>query len=830
MVNFEEMLASEADGVPTEPRELYASLSKSSGYGRLWDVQGQVLSRWYEHKNKKDIVIKVNTGGGKTILGLLILQSYMNQGDGPGLYVVPNKQLAKQVAEDAQNLGIQTTSNVDSSQYLAGEAIGIINIYELINGRTKFSDNRQSRPPVPIGSVVIDDAHAALSTTRTQLSFTIKRNSGNGAYDKLLQLFSNSLSEQSRNGYLDLLEERRGQPMRVPFWEWRKKFSDALSILREISKEDGELYWSWPALAETLQYCRVVFSEKEVCITPYCPPIDHVSSFVKANHRVFLTATLADASILVTDFDADPRSVENCITPILAGDIGERMILVPQEINPSLRVDKLRMRIARFAEQYNMVVIVPSEKSARAWNGLNGKIAVGDEVDAVVSELRSGQHIGLVVIVNRYDGIDLPDDACRILVLDGLPEAFSPDDQLSASLEKNSGSVTNQQVQRIEQGMGRGVRSNEDHCVVFLLGTRLAQLTADPSSLQKFSPATRAQLKLSRQVAAKIENVPLEKIMQTAEQALMRDPGWVKLAANKLRNIQPESESVSPVAIAKRRSFNSLQSGDEQTAVQIVAEAVEKVSDDTNVGILLELQATYADLHDPTMGQQLLRQARAKNPRVTRPLGGAPYVALESPGIQTNNCSERLLRRFNNKNSFLLEVENISDDLVFDEDRVQQFEEALYRLGSVIGLGSQRPEFDIGSGPDNLWALGDQKYWVIEAKSGAKSVAIGKRDMGQLAESMMWFQARYDPQAIATPVMVHPANMIYSDATAVPEMRIINKRKLSELVKAFREFGRALSQANWEDLEEVNRLLHGHGLQASDLEKYTVPQKGVKNS
>lgn len=31
-------------------------------------------------------------------------------------------------------------------------------------------------------------------------------------------------------------------------------------------------------------------------------------------------------------------------------------------------------------------------------------------------------HVGLVVLVNKYDGIDLPNDACRIPVIDGLPD------------------------------------------------------------------------------------------------------------------------------------------------------------------------------------------------------------------------------------------------------------------------------------------------------------------------------------------------------------------------------------------------------------------------
>ena len=48
------------------------------------------------------------------------------------------------------------------------------------------------------------------------------------------------------------------------------------------------------------------------------------------------------------------------------------------------------------------------------------------------------QHVGLVVFVNRYDGIDLPDDACRILVIDGLPPLKSKYDQYVESINPTS--------------------------------------------------------------------------------------------------------------------------------------------------------------------------------------------------------------------------------------------------------------------------------------------------------------------------------------------------------------------------------------------------------
>jgi len=90
-MDFGRLLAQSASTAAIEPRELYASLpNKADGYGYLRDVQAQLLSKWRARRGERDLIIKVNTGAGKTIDGLVILQSYLNEGEGPELYVAPN--------------------------------------------------------------------------------------------------------------------------------------------------------------------------------------------------------------------------------------------------------------------------------------------------------------------------------------------------------------------------------------------------------------------------------------------------------------------------------------------------------------------------------------------------------------------------------------------------------------------------------------------------------------------------------------------------------------------------------------------------------------------
>ncbi|HMO16153.1 MAG TPA: hypothetical protein PKD64_18645 [Pirellulaceae bacterium] len=70
------------------PKEIFSALPNKE-YNYLRDVQAEVLGQWFDKKEQKDIRLKMNTGGGKTIVGLLILKSCINRGLGPGVYVAP---------------------------------------------------------------------------------------------------------------------------------------------------------------------------------------------------------------------------------------------------------------------------------------------------------------------------------------------------------------------------------------------------------------------------------------------------------------------------------------------------------------------------------------------------------------------------------------------------------------------------------------------------------------------------------------------------------------------------------------------------------------------
>ena len=173
------------------PRDIFASLpARAAGYGYLRDVQGQVLDAWMKRRDTdRDLSIKMNTGTGKTIVGLLILRSALNEAAGPALYVAPDNYLAGQVRKQADRLGLATVDDPESTSYVSGQSIGVVTIHKLINGLSVFGGPASSRPrPLKIGSVVVDDAHASLATTDAQC--TVRIPSDHPAYVEIVQQVS----------------------------------------------------------------------------------------------------------------------------------------------------------------------------------------------------------------------------------------------------------------------------------------------------------------------------------------------------------------------------------------------------------------------------------------------------------------------------------------------------------------------------------------------------------------------------------------------------------------------------------------------------------------
>ena len=213
-----------------EPREIFMTLpSKDVSYGYPRDVQSEVWKKWFEKRNEKNIILKMNTGSGKTVVGLVMLQSCLNEGEGPAVYVVPDNYLVKQVINEANNLGIRVTDNKEDYYYSNSKAILITSIQTIVNGHSYFG-MRNDGSNYPIGSIIIDDVHACMDKIVSQ--FMIKIGVESEVYDEIINIFGAYLKDYNPNSYIDIIELKdKSKTMLVPYWEWQREKDNIYRLL-----------------------------------------------------------------------------------------------------------------------------------------------------------------------------------------------------------------------------------------------------------------------------------------------------------------------------------------------------------------------------------------------------------------------------------------------------------------------------------------------------------------------------------------------------------------------------------------------------------------------
>jgi hypothetical protein len=311
-----------------------------------------------------------------------------------------------------------------------------------------------------------------------------------------------------------------------------------------------------------------------------------------------MTATLADDGILVSHFNADPVSASDPIRPKGVGDMGDRLILAPQEINPQITTLDVNAIASQIAKARNVVVIVPSFKAAAFWKDVAANTLDKTTIAGGLEKLKAG-HVGLVVLVNKYDGIDLPDDACRLLIIDGLPEIYGLIERSEmAALDGTEIEIT-RQVQRIEQGMGRGVRSSEDYCVVLLLGPKLSRRIHLPAARSKFNAATLAQLDLGASVSEQVRGKPIADLIPVMNLCLEQNPKWRTVSRNAVVNaVEAAARPVDVATVHARKAFDLARIRDYPAAATAIQEAINVSKDVLLNGYYQEILAEYVNAFD----------------------------------------------------------------------------------------------------------------------------------------------------------------------------------------------------------------------------------------
>jgi hypothetical protein len=773
MVDFKKLRSEKAQQPVIDPIEIFRRLPKPLGIKDLYTSQAEVLAAWFNRRTDRDIVIKLHTGGGKTLVGLLIAQSVLNEFREPVIYLCPTVQLVTQTLSKAEEYGIPAVPYVKkedfAEEFTSAKAVMVCVYQALFNGNSRFGTATNGRAPTHAAGIILDDAHVAFATIRDQYTIRIERDAEE--YGEIAAAFRHDFKDIGRLGTFDdvVRDTDKVSLLEVPYWGWTAR-ADQIRTSLQGSETAKSLQWLF--LRDAFQHCHCLITSAAIVITPLFPLVDLVPTFSECPRRVFMSATIGDDSAIVRTFDAKKELVEKPITSKSLAGVSERLILIPELTNvpeTGIRpaVDKIAAEVSGNRNE-GVVILVPSDYAAEGWQKLGTFASSTEHVSEAVAALQARRSSGPFIFSNRYDGIDLPNDSCRLLVISGLPRGVGEYERYRGNTFVGGSELDSGLAQTLEQGMGRAARGASDYSIVLLLGKDLIAWLSRSRNQSLLTSSTRAQFDIGRKVSKSIADA--QELWDTIRKCLIRDRDWMEYHAEQLAElavpIAPKSASLGTAAI-ERKAFRLFREGYLEKAVEQLGSyvAITDHLDGKTKGWLLQFAARVADAWGhKSRAQELQQHAYAANKNVIRPKVMPPYIAADVPGEQAQRVAAKV-SEFGYRRGYLAFFDETVSFLTA-ESSANQFEDALAELGRILGFHAERPENDYGIGPDVLWLLGNQEGLVIEAKSRKNDGnPLSKDEHGQLLAATEWFKSVY-PKHNTHRVSIHPSGFATKNASA----------------------------------------------------------------
>ena len=212
----------------------------------------------------------------------------------------------------------------------------------------------------------------------------------------------------------------------------------------------------------------------------------------------------------------------------------------------------------------------------------------------------------------------------------------------------------------------------------------------------------------------------VDDVFELAGFSLNREIEWIQKSKERLSSITYSTEpQFDSNAISLRKAYDLMMISQQQRAIEVLDRAVGQETKNETKGYLLQIEAKYTNFIDRTRAQQILLVAREKNIGVLAPISGIRYDRAINNVSQAKAICKYISEMNFTPNDYVLHVNAMISGLVFSPD-ANGFENALQKSGELIGFVSTRPDKETnGEGPDNLRAIGNNQYLVIECKSAA---------------------------------------------------------------------------------------------------------------
>ncbi len=678
------------------------------------------------------------------------------------------------------------------------KSILVTNYKALFNGKSKFGLRGQE--VVNLGGLIVDDAHAGSNVVRDSFTIRIQKDHDE-VYETITTMFRYAFKDLGLIGtFDDVVSGGDWTVLEVPYWAWQEKLDELQYLLKE--EAEGKFALQWPFLRDSLKYCHCLITKSSVAITSIFPLVDVIPAFSDCRRRIFMSATIPDDSEIIRAFDASAEALEKPLASRSLAGVSERMILVPELME--FRLKDVAATIKALAQsavksKFSTVILVPSGYAAKDWEEVASYPDSSKAVELALRDLVEGKSHGPLVLANRYDGIDLPDNSCRLLILSGLPRAAAEYEMLRANAFAGASSLSRAIAQKIEQGMGRAARGPGDYCAIVIMGKDLVAWLGRESNLKFLTTSTRSQLEMGMEISKSITEG--KELPQTISRCLNREKQWVEYHAETLAELTYEVKAdvdAIAAAVAERRALQLWRENYHEKAIaKLTKRADSEKVDRAERGWLFQFAAKIAfDWGQKDLAQEFQQRAFADNRNLLRPLAKSQKCEVVLPGKQ----AEAIVRRigpFRFKKGYLAEFEETVSKLV-PGSSADQFEAALSELGSILGFEGSRPEKLYGTGADVLWVISQSTGLIIEAKSRKNEAnALTKEQHGQLLVAENWFKNNYQGLN-GIRVSVHP-NVTATKRSVPSGTRALTLAKLNELIGEARKLITALCDSGYPD-------------------------------